>query len=74
MKDRIKTSLLLGAMLVMASTPLRAVVVMYEDGSTCQDYDGFPRVGGTRVCHTTNGYTCTFESIESGVSGGCVKD
>jgi hypothetical protein len=37
----------------------------------CQDYGGWPDVGGTRVCVTSSGSVCRFRSETWGVSGGC---
>jgi hypothetical protein len=57
--------------LVVAATFLVALFPRPAAAAVCQDYGGFPNVGGTRVCVTDNGKICTYKSEPWGISGGC---
>lgn len=55
----------------MAAVFLLALLPQPAAAAVCQDYGGFPDVGGTRVCVTESGQLCRFRSETWGVSGGC---
>ena len=37
----------------------------------CQDYGGWPEVGGRKVCVFSTGMVCTYTSVQNGVTTSC---
>jgi hypothetical protein len=66
----LKVVLAIGAIGVVGSTS-HAYEPEGDEEVVCQEYGGWPEVGGSIVCVTSSGQICRFKSVKDGVEGGC---
>jgi hypothetical protein len=67
----IRTCSLAMAVCVLAGPTFLFAAGEEDNEVICQDYGGWPEVGGRKVCVFSTGMVCTYTSVQNGVTTSC---